>query len=169
MRIWTQGITEKQWADLCKILKGTLHEMEEFPALAAKACLDTVYVLVKGRDKKTRIGVLPKAEYAVVEYRKENIRYFNEATKKYDIVKFEYTSGYAQQGSDPWRMLEEVTNDALYVNEHDKYRQKELARSKPYIVFVIQPIDAVSWYHTHLFVQLSKKITKILKFPAIAV
>lgn len=50
MRIWTQAITEKQWADLCKILKGTLHEMEEFPALVTKACLDTVYVLVKGPD-----------------------------------------------------------------------------------------------------------------------
>lgn len=169
MRIWTQAITEKQWVDLCKILKGTLHEMEEFSALAAKACLDTVYILVKGTDKKIRIGVLPKAEYAVVEYRKKNVAYFNEATKKYDIVKFEYTLGYARQGSDPWEMLEDITNRALHVNEHDTYRQKELARSKPYVVFGIQPIDAVSWYHTHLFVQLSKKITKILKFPAITV
>ena len=169
MRIWTQAITEKQWADLCKILKGTLYEMEEFPALAAKACLDTVYVLVKGADEKTRIGVLPKAEYAVVEYRKQNVGYFNEVTKKYDIVKFEYTTGYARQGSDPWELLEGVTHDALYVNEHDKHRQKELARSKPYVVFGIQPIDAASWYYPHQFVQLSKKITKILKFPAIAV
>lgn len=165
MRIWTEAITEKQWTALCKILKGTLHEMEEFQALAAKAHLDSVYILVKGTDKKTRIGVLPKAEYAVVEYRKKNVAYFNEATKKYDIVKFEYTTGYALQGSDPWRMLEEVTNKALYVNEHDTYRQKELARSKPYVVFGIQPVNAVSWYYPHLFVQFSKKITKILKFP----
>lgn len=62
-------------------------------------------------------------------------------------------------------MLEEVTNNALSVNEHDTGRQKELARSKPYVVFGIQPIDAVSWYYPHLFVQLSKKITKVLKFP----
>lgn len=88
MRIWTEAITEKQWADLCKILKGSLHEMKEFSALAVKACLDTVYILVKGTDNKTRIGVIPKAEYAVVEYRKKNVAYFNEATKKYDIVKF---------------------------------------------------------------------------------
>lgn len=165
MRIWTEAITEKQWADLCKILKGTLYEMGEFPALAAKACLDTVYVLVKGADKKTRIGVLPKAEYAVVEYCKKNVAYFNEATKKYDIVKFEYTSGYAAQGSDPWRLLEDVTDKALYVHEHDTERQKKLARSKPYVVFGIQPVNATSWYYPHQFVQLSKKITKVLKFP----
>ena len=169
MRIWTQAITEKQWADLCKILKGILHEMEEFPALATKACLDTVYALVKGKDKKTRIGVLPKAEYAVVEYRKQNVLYYNEVTKKHDIVKFEYTSGYARQGSDPWELLEDVTDKALHVNEHDTERQKELARSKPYVVFGIQPIGAVSWYYPQQFVQLSEKITKVLKFPVIAV
>lgn len=169
MRIWAEAITEKQWADLCKILKGTLYEMGEFPALVTKACLDTVYVLVKGADKKIRIGVLPKAEYVVVEYRKQNVLYYNETTKKHDIVKFEYTTGYALQGSDPWRMLEEVTTKALHVNEHDTERQKELARSKPYVVFGIQPIGAVSWYYPQQFVQLSKKITKILKFPVIAV
>lgn len=165
MRIWTKAITEKQWTALCKILKGTLHEMEEFQALATKARPDTVYILVKGKDKKTRIGVLPKAEYAVVEYRKKNVAHFNEATKKYDIVKFEYTLGYARQGSDPWELLEDVTDKALSVNEHDTYRQKELARSKPYVVFGIQPVNAVSWYYPYQFVQLSKKITKVLKFP----
>lgn len=165
MRIWTQAITEKQWTALCKILKGTLHEMGEFQALAAKARLDSVYILVKGKNKKTRISVLPKAEYAVVEYRKENLLYYNEATKQHDIVKFEYTSGYALQGSDPWRMLEEVTNKAFYVNEYDTERQKKLVKSKPYVVFGIQPIDAASWYYPDKFVAINTKITKVLKFP----
>lgn len=164
MRIWTKAITEQKWTALCKILKGTLHEMSEFTALAAKARLDSVYVFVKGKDKKTRIGVLPKAEYAVVEYRKKNILYYNEVTKKHDIVKFEYTSGYALQGSDPWRMLEEVTSRAFYC-EYDEERRKELVKSKPYVVFGIQPIDAASWYYPDKFVAINTKITKVLKFP----
>ena len=51
MRIWTKAMTETQWIALCKILKGTLHEMGEFADLAAKARLDSVYVLVKGKDR----------------------------------------------------------------------------------------------------------------------
>lgn len=163
MRIWTKAITEKQWTALCKILKGTLHEMEEFAALAAKARLDSVYVLVKGKDGKARIGVLAKAEYAVVEYRKKNVLYYNEVTKKHDIVKFEYTVGYALQGSDPWRMLDDVTS-RVFSCEHDEERREQLAKEKPYVVFGIQPIDAVSWYYPHNFVAIDKKITKVLKF-----
>jgi len=164
MRIWTKAITEKQWTALCKILKGTLHEMEEFAALAAKARLDSVYVLVKGKDGKARIGVLAKAEYAVVEYRKKNVLYYNEVTKKHDIVKFEYTVGYALQGSDPWRMLDDITS-RVFSCEHDEERREKLAKEKPYVVFGIQPIDAVSWYYPHRFVAINKKITKVLKFP----
>lgn len=164
MRIWTKAITEKQWTALCKILKGTLHEMEEFAALAAKARIDSVYVLVKGKDRKVRIGVLRKAEYAVVEYRKKNVLYYNEVTKKHDIVKFEYTIGYALQGSDPWRMLDDITS-RVFSCEHDEERREQLAKEKPYVVFGIQPIDAVSWYYPHNFVAIDKKITKVLKFP----
>lgn len=164
MRIWTKAITEKQWTALCKILKGTLHEMEEFAALAAKARLDSVYVLVKGKDRKVRIGVLAKAEYAVVEYRKKNVLYYNEVTKKHDIVKFEYTIGYALQGSDPWRMLDDITS-RVFSCEHDEERREQLAKEEPYVVFGIQPIDAVSWYYPHRFVAIDKKITKVLKFP----
>ena len=164
MRIWTKAITEKQWSALCKILKGTLHEMEEFAALAAKARLDSVYVLVKGKDRKVRIGVLAKAEYAVVEYRKKNVLYYNEVTKKHDIVKFEYTIGYALQGSDPWRMLDDVTS-RVFSCEYDEERRKQLAKEQPYVVFGIQPINAVSWYYPHRFVAINKKITKVLKFP----
>lgn len=164
MRIWTKAITEKQWSALCKILKGTLHEMEEFAALAAKARLDSVYVLVKGKDRKVRIGVLAKAEYAVVEYRKKNVLYYNEVTKKHDIVKFEYTLGYALQGSDPWRMLDDVTS-RVFSCEYDEERRKQLAKEMPYVVFGIQPINAVSWYYPHRFVAINKKITKVLKLP----
>lgn len=163
MRIWTKAITEKQWTALCKILKGTLHEMEEFASLAAKARLDSVYVLVKDKDKKVRIGVLAKAEYVVVEYRKKNVLYYNEDTKKHDIVKFEYTIGYALQGSDPWRMLGDVTS-RVFSCEHDEERRKELAKEKPYVVFGIQPIGATSWYYPSNFVAIDKKITKVLKF-----
>lgn len=164
MRIWTKAITEKQWTALCKILKGTLHEMEEFAVLAVKARLESVYVLVKGKDRKVRIGVLAKAEYAVVEYRKKNVLYYNEVTKKHDIVKFEYTVGYALQGSDPWRMLADITS-RVFSCEHDEERREKLAKEKPYVVFGIQPIDAVSWYYPHRFVAINKKITKVLKFP----
>lgn len=164
MRIWTKAITETQWAALCKILKGTLHEMEEFADLAAKARLDSVYVLVKGKDRKDHIGVLSKAEYAVVEYRKQNVLYYNEDTKKHDIVKFEYTTGYALQGSDPWRMLDDVTG-RVFSCEHDDERRKKLANNKPYVVIGIQPIGAASWYYPHKFVAIDKKITKVLKFP----
>ena len=164
MRIWTKAITEKQWTALCKILKGTLHEMGEFAALAAKVRLDSVYVLVKGKDRKVRIGVLAKAEYAVVEYRKKNVLYYNEVTKKHDIVKFEYTVGYALQGSDPGRMLGDITS-RVFSCEHDEERREQLAKEKPYVVFGIQPIDAVSWYYPHRFVAINKKITKVLKFP----
>ena len=164
MRIWTKAITETQWAALCKILKGTLHEMEEFAALAAKARLDSVYILVKGKDRKVRIGVLAKAEYAVVEYRKKNVLYYNEVTKKHDIVKFEYTVGYALQGSDPWRMLDDITS-RVFSCEHDEERREQLAKEKPYVVFGIQPINAVSWYYPHKFVAIGKKITKVVKFP----
>lgn len=164
MRIWTKAITETQWAALCKILKGTLHEMEEFAELAAKARLDSVYVLVKDKAKKVRIGVLSKAEYAVVEYRKQNILYYNEVTKKHDIVKFEYTVGYALQGSDPWRMLADVTS-RVFLCEYDEVRRAELAKETPYVVFGIQPIGATSWYYPHMFVAIDKKITKVLKYP----
>lgn len=164
MRIWTKAITETQWAALCKILKGTLHEMEEFAALAAKARLDSVYILVKGKDRKVRIGVLAKAEYAVVEYRKKNVLYYNEVTKKHDIVKFEYTVGYALQGSDPWRMLDDITS-RVFSCEHDEERRGQLDKEKPYVVFGIQPINAVSWYYPHMFVAIGKKITKFLKLP----
>lgn len=165
MRIWTKAITENQWTALCKILKGTLHKMEEFAALAAKARLDSVYVLVKGKDRKVRIGVLPKAEYAVVEYRKKNVLYYNEVTKKHDIVKFEYTIGYALQGSDPWCMLEDVTSRVFSCAEHDETRREELAKEQPYVVFGIQPIGATSWYYPSNFVTIGKKITKVLKQP----
>lgn len=165
MRIWTKAITEKQWTALCKILKGTLHEMEEFAALAAKARLDSVYVLVKGKDRKIHIGVLAKAEYAVVEYRKKNVLYYNEVTKKHDIVKFEYTIGYARQGSDPWRMLDDITSRVFSCAEHDEERRKQLDKEKPYVVFGIQPIGATSWYYPSNFVAIGKKITKVLKFP----
>ena len=164
MRIWTKAITETQWTALCKILKGTLHEMEEFAELAAKARLDSVYVLVKDKAKKVRIGVLSKAEYAVVEYRKQNILYYNEVTKKHDIVKFEYTVGYALQGSDPWRMLADVTS-RVFLCEYDEVRRAELAKETPYVVFGIQPIGATSWYYPHMFVAIDKKITKVLKYP----
>lgn len=164
MRIWTKAITEKQWTALCKILKGTLHEMEEFAALAAKARLDSVYVLVKGKDRKVRIGVLAKAEYAVVEYRKKNVLYYNDVTTKHDIVKFEYTTGYALQGSDPWSMLEDVTS-RVFSCEHDEERREKLAKETPYVVFGIQPIGATSWYYPSNFVAIDKKITKVLKFP----
>lgn len=164
MRIWTKAITETQWTALCKILKGTLHEMEEFASLAAKARLDSVYVLVKDNGRKVHIGVLPKAEYAVVEYRKQNVLYYNEVTKKHDIVKFEYTTGYALQGSDPWSMLEDVTS-RVFSCEHDEERREKLAKEKPYVVFGIQPIGAASWYYPHKFVAFGKKITKVLKFP----
>lgn len=139
--------------------------MGEFAALAAKARLDSVYVLVKGKDKKARLGVLPKAEYAVVEYRKRNVLYYNEDTKKRDIVKFEYTTGYALQGSDPWHMLEDVTSRVFSCDEHDEERHEALAKEQPYVVFGIQPIGATSWYYPHMFVAISKKITKVLKFP----
>lgn len=165
MRIWTKAITETQWTALCKILKGTLHEMEEFADLAAKARLDSVYVLVKDKAKKVHIGVLPKAEYAVVEYRKQNVLYYNEVTKKHDIVKFEYTTGYALQGSDPWHMLEDVTSRVFSYDEHDETRREELAKEQPYVVFGIQPIGATSWYYPSNFVAIDKKITKVLKFP----
>ena len=165
MRIWTKAITETQWTALCKILKGTLHEMEEFAELAAKARLDSVYVLVKDKTKKVRIGVLPKAEYAVVEYRKKNVLYYNEVTKKHDIVKFEYTTGYALQGSDPWHMLEDVTSRVFSYGEHDENRREELAKEQPYVVFGIQPIGAMSWYYPSNFVAINKKIAKVLKFP----
>lgn len=164
MRIWTKAITETQWAALCKILKGTLHEMGEFADLAEKARLDSVYVLVKDKAKKVRIGVLSKAEYAVVEYRKQNVLYYNEVTKKHDIVKFEYTTGYALQGSDPWRMLADVTSRVFSCAEHDEKRREELAKEQPYIVFGIQPIGATSWYYPHMFVAIGKKITKVLTF-----
>ena len=164
MRIWTKTITETQWTALCKILKGTLHAMEEFATLAAKARLDSVYVLVKDKDKKVHIGVLPKAEYAVVEYRKQNVLYYNDVTKKHDIVKFEYTTGYALQGSDPWSMLEDVTSH-VFSCEHDEERREKLAKETPYVVFGIQPIGATSWYYPSNFVAIDKKITKVLKFP----
>lgn len=164
MRIWTKTITETQWTALCKILKGTLHAMEEFATLAAKARLDSVYVLVKDKDKKVHIGVLPKAEYAVVEYRKQNVLYYNDVTTKHDIVKFEYTTGYALQGSDPWSMLEDVTS-RVFSCEHDEERREKLAKETPYVVFGIQPIGATSWYYPSNFVAIDKKITKVLKFP----
>ncbi len=158
MRIWTKGITERLWNSWSIVFKGTLHDMDELPAIAAAARLDTVYVFVKGIDGVTRIGVIPHAEYAAVEYRKHKVLHFNKVTHKYDISKLQYGIGYVSHGSDPWQVLKDNTS-AVFQSSILKCDGR-----KSYVVFGIQRIGAIWWNCRSELMPIYKKLTKPINF-----